>query len=210
MKLYTDYKPPNPRRLSYFLRYKGIELDTEIVSLNDKDNLSADFTSVNTLQTVPTLVLDDGTVLTDTIAICLYLEMQYPDKPLFGDSKQSTAEVVGWCHRIFCYGLDAVAEVFRNSTPFFANRAMPIKTPIAQNPDLIERGKLRLDDFFHEMNDHLTDREFIVGNGITQADIDAYLIPSFAKWVKITVPQELLAFKAWHDRMSEIINSLDS
>ena len=210
MKLYTDYKAPNPRRLSYFLRYKGIELDTEIISLNDKANLSEDFTKVNPLQTLPTLQLDDGNILTDTVAICLYLELQYPDKPLFGDSKQSMAQVVGWCHRIFCYGLDAVAEIFRNSTPFFTDRAMPIKTPLAQNPDLIARGTLRLNDFFQEMNEHLTDREFIVGNGITQADIDAYLIPSFAKWVKITVPDELAAFHAWHHRVSDIIKSLES
>ena len=210
MKLYTDYKAPNPRRLSYFLRYKGIELETEIISLNDKANLSDDFTKVNPLQTLPTLQLDDGNILTDTVAICLYLELLYPDKPLFGDSKQSMAQVVGWCHRIFCYGLDAVAEIFRNSTPFFADRAMPIKPPLAQNPDLIARGTLRLNDFFQEMNDHLSGREFIVGDRITQADIDCYLIPSFAKWVKITVPEEIEAFHAWHNRMSDIIKSLES
>ncbi len=205
MKLYTDYKAPNPRRLNYFLKYKGIEIDTEIVSLNEKQNLSPEFSLINPLQTVPALELDDGSVLTDTIAICLFLELEHPDKPLFGPDNQSVAQVVGWCHRIFCYGLDSVAEIFRNTTPFFADRAMPIKTPLAQNPDLIERGKLRLNDFYQEMDEYLTDRSFIVSDRLTQADIDAWLVPSFAKWVNMPFPEELAAFNNWHKRVTTIL-----
>ena len=208
MKLYTDYKAPNPRRLTYFLQYKGIELDTEIISLAEKKNLSAEYTAVNPTQTIPALVLDDGTVLTDTIAICLYLEHKFPEKPMFGPNEVSKAQVVGWCHRIFCYGFDPVAEIFRNSNPFFVDRTFPIKTKIAQNPDLIERGKLRLSDFLNEMNEHFKENQFIIGEHFTQADIDAWLVPSFAKWVSIKVSEELEAFHAWHARVTEIIESL--
>ena len=210
MKLYTDYKAPNPRRLTYFLQYKGIKLDTEIISLAENQNLSDEYTAINATQTIPALKLDDGTVLSDTIAICLYLEHLYPEKPMFGPDEATKAQVVGWCHRIFCYGFDPVAEIFRNSKPFFVDRTFPIKTKIPQNPDLIERGKLRLTDFWIEMNEHLKGREFIVGEQFTQADIDAWLVPSFAKWVSITVPPEYDAFHDWHARITHIIESLNS
>mgnify|MGYP001824834451 CR=1 FL=1 len=102
-----------------------------------------------------------------------------------------------------------MAEIFRNSNPFFAGRAMPIKTPITQNPDLVERGKLRLADFFQEMDNHLKGRNYLVAERLTQADIDAWLVPSFAKWVSITVPSKYDAFHAWHARVTHELESLD-
>jgi glutathione S-transferase len=209
MKLYTDYKAPNPRRLNYFLAIKDIELETEIVSLNDNENLSEEFAKINPMRTLPTLVFENGEVLTDTIAICAYLERLYPEKPLFGKDEESFAQVLGFCHRIYCYGLDAVAEIFRNSTPFFKDRAMPIRTPLAQNPDLIERGKLRLIDFYKELDNHLRERAYIVGDQLTQADIDAWLVPSFAKWVKVNIPEECEALLAWQKRIGDQLPRYD-
>ena len=208
MKLYTDYKPPNPRRLNYFLAYKGIDIDTQIISLNDNENLTEEFEKINPLRTVPTLVVDEERTLTDTIAICLYLEKKYPEKPLFGTDDFQMAEVIGWCHRVYFYGFDPVAEILRNHSPFFKGRVYPLKTKIEQNPDLVERGKLRLHDFWIEMEAHLKDKDFIASCGFSQADIDAWLIPSFAKWVGLTIPEEFEAVHRWYSRVTELLPKL--
>jgi len=205
MKLYTDPGAPNPRRLDCFLRYKNIELETQEVNLRDGENFADWFEEINPARTVPTLVLDDGTALVDTISICVYLEKQFPDKPLFGNSVQEFAEILGWCHRLYVYGLDAVAEIFRNQGAFFKDRALPLKTVIKQNPDLLARGKLRLNDFWIELETHLAGREFIVGNQISQADIDAWLTCTFAKWVNETVPEENKATAEWRARVKSLV-----
>jgi glutathione S-transferase len=74
MKLYGGARAPNPRRVRIFLAEKGISVPTELVDLGALQQKSAAYTAVNPLQRVPALVLDDGTVLTESIAICRYFE----------------------------------------------------------------------------------------------------------------------------------------
>jgi glutathione S-transferase len=205
MHLYTFSKAPNPQRLDYFLKYKGVEIPTTEVDLREKEQFSEEFISINPVSTLPTLVLDDGTVLTDTIAICVYLDNLYPEKSLFGSSASEYAQVIGWDHRLFIEGLGAVAEILRNQSDFFKDRALPGKTPITQLNVLIKRGKIRLDAFWEELNDHLFNRTYLVGEQLTLADIDAYVLCSFAGWVKETVPEHCSNIKKWHQEVSSIL-----
>src|SRR4029450_11737343 len=84
MKLYDGGRAPNPRRTRIFLAEKGIKLPIEQVDLGAMQHRSAAYTAVNPLQRVPALVLDDGAVITESIAICRYFEALQPDPPLFG------------------------------------------------------------------------------------------------------------------------------
>ena len=74
MKLYDGGKAPNPRRVRVFLKEKGIEVPLVPVDLGTMAHKSAEFTAINPLQRVPALVLDDGTIITESIAICRYFE----------------------------------------------------------------------------------------------------------------------------------------
>ena len=197
MKLYTDPTAPNPMRLHYFMAYKNIELDTEIVSLREGNNFTEEFRSKNPLRTLPLLELNDKTVLTDTIAICVYLEHLFPSRPLFGETDLEFAQVIGWCHRNYSYGVEAVGEVFRNQGDFFKDRALPLKVPVAQNPDLIDRGNLRIDEFYNELNSHLTNRSHIVGDKLTQADIDTLVTCHIANWVNKPIPETHIGIRNW-------------
>ena len=197
MKLYTDPTAPNPLRLAYFMAYKGIELDTEIVKLRDGSNFSAEFVSKNPLRTVPFLELTDGNFLSDTIAICVYLEKLFPSRPLFGINDLEYAQVLGWCHRNYSYGVEAVGEVFRNQGEFFKGRALPLKVPVEQNPDLVERGNLRIDDYYNELESHLNNRTYIVAEKLTQADIDVFVTCHIANWVNKPVPETHLGIRRW-------------
>ena len=207
MHLYTFSKAPNPQRLYYFLKYKGVDVPTTEVDLREKEQFSEEYKSINPVSTLPALVLDDGTVLTDTIAICVYLDSQYPEKTLFGSSISEYAQVIGWDHRIFIDGLGAVAETLRNQSDFFKDRALPGRVPITQFEVLIERGKVRLAAFWEDLNDHLYNRTYIVGEQLTLADIDAYVVCSFAGWVKETVPEHCSNITKWHSNVSSILES---
>ncbi|MFD2166654.1 glutathione S-transferase family protein [Thalassotalea euphylliae] len=205
MKLYTYSPAPNPQRLGLFLKYKGIDIETVEVDLGQKAQFDEGFLKINPNATVPTLYVNDDCTLIDTIAICSYLEKKYPANPLFGNSDEEAAIVIGWMHRIYVDGLSAVAEILRNKSEFFAGRAFPGNIDIEQMPELIARGKMRLEGFWTNLEQALAGKEFIVGSSITQADIDAYAVIKFAGWVKETVPSENKHTTAWFARIKQIL-----
>lgn len=205
MKLYTFSPAPNPQRVNYLMKYKGISIDTEEVDLKEKAQFNESFLKVNPAATVPTLYVDDNCTLIDAIAICSYLDKKYPEKPLFGASDEEHALVIGWLHRIYVDGLAAVAEILRNKSEFFKDRALPGNLNVAQLPELITRGKLRLDAFWQLLEEHLADRNFIVGSNISQADIDAYVVCNFAGWVKEVVPESCHNMHRWHANIKAIL-----
>jgi glutathione S-transferase len=81
MKLYDGGRAPNPRRVRIFLAEKGISVPTEQVDLGALAHKSVAFAAINPMQRVPALVLDDGTIITESIAICRYFEALKPDPP---------------------------------------------------------------------------------------------------------------------------------
>ena len=99
MKLYDGGRAPNPRRVRVFLAEKGIEISTEQIDLGALQQRGEAFSAINPLQRVPALVLDDGTVITESIAICRYFEGLNPEPPLFGRGALETALVEMWNRR---------------------------------------------------------------------------------------------------------------
>ena len=115
MKLYDGGKAPNPRRVRVFLKEKGIEVPLVPVDLGTMAHKSAEFTAINPLQRVPALVLDDGTIITESIAICRYFEALHPEPALFGKGAREAAVVEMWQRRMEFQLLTQVGHVFRNS-----------------------------------------------------------------------------------------------
>ena len=124
MLLYNTQLAPNPRRVRIFMAEKGIEC--EIVELNivQGDNLKDDFLKVNPRGLLPTLVLDDGTVLCESTAICRYFEETVPDPALMGTDPVSKAVIESRAREMEFDGLMSAAEAFRNSFPGFAKRGL--------------------------------------------------------------------------------------
>ena len=199
MKLYTFDAAPNPRRLNYFLKYKGIEIETEQVDLGPgQQQHSEEYGRINPLRTVPTLVLDDGSILTEVIGQCVYLEELYPEKPLLGTTAMEKGLVINWDHRLFITGLMAIADAFRNSHPAFEGRGMPGPIPLPQIPELAERGTIRLEHFWPSMDAHLAGNTWVIGDSFSFADIDLYCAVEFAAWIKSGIPEECENLKRWH------------
>lgn len=203
MKLYTFDAAPNPRRINLMLKHKGLSLETEQVDLMKGEQMSSAYRQINPLSTVPALVLDNGEKLCDVIAIALYLDDKFPENGVFGNDGLERAKVVGWCQRIYVDGLAAVAEVLRNDNPAFAGRALPGPVGFPQIAELAERGNLRITAFYQAMEAEIEGREFLVGEQLTQADIDLYVVLGFCQWVKRDIPSECSHLENWYEGMKQ-------
>ncbi len=166
MKLYDGGRAPNPRRVRVFLAEKGMSIPAESVDIGKMEHKSAEYTAINPLQRLPALVLDDGTIITESVAICRYIEGLRPDPPLFGRGAKEEALVEMWNRRIEIYLFQAISFVFRHLHP--AMREME-----QQVPEWGEANKQRVYDFLQFLDRELKDRLFVAGDHYTIADITA-------------------------------------
>src|SRR3569833_1802722 len=149
MKLYDSKMAPNPRRVRIFLAEKGIEVPTEQVDMMAKQHLTPEYAAINPLQRMPALLLDDGTVISESIAICRYFEALRPQPPLFGTGPKEIAFVEMWNRRCEHNLLGAVAHVFRHSQPTKKKHKEPQKTTRA------EANRPRVIDFLRILDGEL-------------------------------------------------------
>ncbi len=202
MTLYTYDAAPNPKRLNLFLAYKGVQLPTQQVDLRNLEQLSPAYRAINPRCVVPALRLEDGTVLCDVIAICWYLEQRFPQRSLLGTTPLQQAQVLSWDLQIFTEGLMSVADTLRNRSAAFKDRALPGPSPVEQIPQLEERGRYRLHQFWDRLEAQLQGRDFLVGETLSLADIDAWVVVDFAGWVKESIPEQHPRLRSWHQRVS--------
>jgi glutathione S-transferase len=196
MKLYDGGRAPNPRRTRIFLAEKNIKLPIVHIDLGALEQMSAEYAGINPLKRVPALELDDGTVITESIAICRYFEALQPEPPLFGRGALESARVEMWNRRMELHLLFPVSHVFRNSHP--AMKAMEVPQVSAW----AEANKPRIADFITFLDGELRGQPFISGDTFTVADITGLVAIDFMKPAKLSVPEELKHLKRWHAEVS--------
>jgi glutathione S-transferase len=196
MKLYDSRLAPNPRRARIFLAEKGIDVPTEQVDMMAMKHKTPEYTAINPLQRMPVLVLDDGTVISESIAICRYFEAVQPDPPLFGAGAKETAHIEMWNRRAELNLLLPIGQVFRHTHPAMKELEVP------QVPAWAEANRPRVIEFLHVLDDDLRDRPFIAGENFTVADITALCAIDFAKPARIAIPEEVKNLKRWHAEVS--------
>jgi glutathione S-transferase len=196
MKLYDGGRAPNPRRVRIFLAEKGLSVPIEKIDLAALQHKSAEFTALNPLQRVPVLVLDDGTVITESIAICRYFEALRPQPPLFGRGAMEEALVEMWNRRVELNLYSAVSAVFRHLHP-------AMKELENQIPEWGEANKPRVMDFLALLNRELKDRLFIAGDHYSVADITALVAIDLMKPAKLAMPEGMVNIQRWHAQVCE-------
>jgi glutathione S-transferase len=202
MKFYDCSTAPSPRRVRIFLAEKGIEIPTVQVDLRSGEQLSERFRKINPRCTVPVLELDDGTRLTDTLAICHYLESQYPEPNLMGRDGREQALVMNWHEQVMTEGFLAGAEALRNFAKGFADRALTGPKNFGQIPELAKRGRERLAEFMAVLDGRLGESPYVALERFTMADIGAYVCVDFAGWIKLPVLDQWAHIRRWHGELS--------
>ncbi len=202
MRFFDCQPAPSPRRVRIFIAEKGADIPVEQVDLGSGEHLGEAFRKINPDCTVPVLELDNGTALTETIAICDYLESQFPEPPLLGDSPEARAEVLQWNAKIEQQGLAAVAESFRNHAKGFRGRSLTGPEGFEQIPELVPRGRRRVEVFMAKLDAHLQDRPFICGDTFSMADITALVTIDMSAWIKLPIPESQPTLRGWHERVS--------
>ena len=192
MKLYDGGRAPNPRRVKVFLAEKGISVPTEQVDLGQLQQRSDAYTAINPMQRVPALVLDDGTVIAESIAICRYFEAEQPDPPLFGRGALESALVEMWNRRAELHLLLPVATVFQHLHP--AMKVMVDPQVAAWG----EANKPRVMEFLKLLDAELASRAFVASDAFSVADITGLVAIDLMKPAKLAVPDEMKHVKRWY------------
>ncbi|MBN8244548.1 glutathione S-transferase [Nitratireductor aquimarinus] len=192
MKLYDGGRAPNPRRVRIFLAEKGIEVPIVPVDMGALEHKSETLTRLNPLQRLPVLELDDGTVLTETVAICRYFEALHPEPALFGKGALGMAQVEMWQRRVEMHLFFPVAQAFRHLHPAMKDWEVP------QVGEWGEANKPRALEFLTYLNAELADRPFIAGDDYSIADITGLSSVDFMKLARISIPDGLDHVMRWY------------
>jgi glutathione S-transferase len=196
MKLYDGGRAPNPRRVRIFLAEKGINVPTEQINLGALQQRSEAYTAINPMQRVPALVLDNGTVIAESIAICRYFEALHPNPPLFGAGALDSALVEMWNRRAELHLLFPVAALFQHLHPAMKVMIDP------QVPAWGEANRPRAFAFLEFLDGELKNRPYIAGENYTVADITAMVAVDFMRVSKLAVPDNLGNVRRWHADVS--------
>lgn len=196
MILYGASNPaPNPRRVRIFLAEKGIELPETPINLMKREHKSDEHKARNSMGQVPTLELDDGTCISETVSICRYFEETNPEPPLFGTTPVEKALVDMWIRRIEFTVMTPVGNFWRHAHPRTAALLTQFKDFGESNKDTYKGAQKWLDR-------ELAGKQFIAGDRYTMADICLLSTVDFAGWIGLPMEDEFANLKAWHERVS--------
>jgi len=197
MKLYNTPMPaPNPRRVRVFLAEKGVEIPLVDLALQKGEQKAAEHVARNSLGQTPVLELDDGTCISETVAICRYLERLHPEPPMFGRNALEEAQVEMWVRRVEFQLMGPAGNFWRHAHPFTARVVVPQYKDFGEaNRGAYERALMWLDG-------ELAKSEFVAGDVFTMADICTLSTVDFADWIGLKVPEAAGSLRAWHGRVS--------
>lgn len=198
MKLYVAPYAPNPRRVTMFIAEKAIT-DIEVVTLNLQagEHRTEEFRKKSPLAQIPTLELDDGRCLTESRAICQYLEALHPEPNLMGRDAFERAFIEMWDRRM--------ELMFSMPLMMWVRHGNPVLAMLERNqsPDVAALNQAQAMRMAKWLNDELASRSWIAGDRFTIADITAACGMDFAKMMKWRPGEELPNLQRWRDRFAE-------
>jgi glutathione S-transferase len=191
MKLYTSHRAPNPRRVRWVMAEKGMEdVDIIEVDLLGGEHRTAEYRARVGVPHVPALELDDGETISESVAICRYLEALHPEPNLFGREAREQAVIEMWTRRCELYMANPIMLNVRHSHPALA----ALET---QLPQLAEYNRVAAEKFMRTLDRRLAEHEFVAGDRFTIADIVAVVGLDFARLIRYRPPEELTHLARW-------------
>jgi glutathione S-transferase len=199
MKLFSAHRAPSPRRVLMFMAEKAIT-GIEIVNmdLNSGEHRQPDYLAKSPLAKVPALQLDDGRVLTETRAICTWLEGRWPEHNLMGVDADERAFIEMADRRVELYLMGSMANCIRHTHPGLAALEKP------QFPEFGRSQGEKVREIARWFDQQLQSQPWIAGDRFTIADITAFCAVEFARLMKFNPGEEgLHALQDWRDRVAD-------
>lgn len=195
MKLYDTPLAPNPRRVRWFMAEKGID-DVEVVTLNlfEGQHKTPEYLGKAGLPNVPMLEMENGDCITESVAICRYLEAKYPEPNLFGRTPEETAVIEMWLRRVEMMVATPLMIGVRHTHP--AMGALEAQVPVIGEHNL--SGATRA---LKVLDRQLEGRDWLAADRITIADIVAFVGIDFGRMIRFRLPDELKNVARWADAM---------
>ena len=196
MKLYNHSLAPNPRRVRIFAAEKNIELSLEDVDILAGQSRTPGFLAKNSSGGLPALELDDGSYLSESVAICRYLEGLHPEPNLLGRDLREQAEIERWNRRMELELFAAIGRTVQNTSSIFQGR-------FKQFPDYGEAQRAVVHQRLERMDRELNGQQFVAGGRFTIADITALVaIDIGGRLADIKIAPELTHLSRWHQAVS--------
>jgi glutathione S-transferase len=195
MKLYDALFAPNPRRVRWVMAEKGIEdLEIHEFKLLEGEHKQAAYLDKAGLPQVPGLELDDGTVITESVAICRYLESRWPEPNLFGRTPEETALIEMWLRRAEFLVATPLMQWVRHTSP-------PLAALEQQDAGFAEHQRKAAMAGLEVLDRRLAGREWLAAERLTIADIIAFIGLDFGRLIRFRPPQELANLSRWAEAM---------
>ena len=176
MKLLTDARAPNPRRVHMYLAEKGIEIPFQTVDIMKRENRTPEFLEkVNPMGAIPVLELDDGSHIPESLSICRYIEALHPEPSLFGRDPREQADIDVWIRRMELKFMLSVGMVWVHGSPL-------TKAVVEhQIEEVAEQHRKAVGQFLGFFDRELQKRPFVAGETFSMADIVAFTTLEFAE-----------------------------
>ena len=194
VRLYDQRRAPNPRRVNIFLAEKGVEIERIDIDLIAGEHKQPDYLAKIGVPQVPALELDDGTILTESVAICRYFEALQPEPNMMGRDAMEQVIIEKWQRLVEFRLFATVAGCFRHTNPHLAVLE-------DQCPDWGEVNRGRLDGRLGEIDRRLKGRDWIAADRLTIADITALVAVDLLRVIKHPIPESHTNLLAWLERM---------
>lgn len=198
MKIYEFAANPSSRRVGIFLKELGIEVDRVQLNVREGDNLTPEYQEKSVNGKVPMLELDDGTCISETIAICRFFAEHQNDTSLFGTTPAEKGLVEMWQRIVEFDGLYAGFQAFRNLSGVYSDRERCV-------PEWGEESKRRVQEFLPKLDKQLSLNEYVAGEKLSIADITGFLFVGVVceKALEIKALATYPHIQVWHNKLAE-------
>ncbi len=195
MKLYDLSSGLNPRRVRIFLAEKGVEIPLQEVDMTKGENATPEYLAINPMGTMPVLELDDGTIVTESIAICRYFESLHPEPNMFGHNPLEQAQIEMWDRRMELDVAVPVMHAFQHGHPFWEGRIPQAKAYGELSSERVRQRMAWLDR-------ELGAREYIAAPRYTVADITLQCSLIVAKAIGLRIPEDHMNLTRWFETVT--------
>ena len=202
MKLYQFDPAPASKRVTFFLKETGIEVPIVQLNVRDGDQFEEPFNSLNPFHCIPFLELADGTTISESVAICRFLEeTNNASKKLFGKNPQERAITEMWNRRLEIDGYIPLINGIRNKFERYAGKVLSgTRNDLPQVPAIAKRGIDSCRILFERLNAHLNMSSYVAGEALSIADLTGYVVVQLAIAIEMNF-DEFEEVKAWHEKL---------